>query len=579
MTTSPRTKADPVAPSRRDPINDWLDVFIRLLELKPSESRAVRDELEDHLRSRVDDLIITGVGESDAVRTAVAELGETAILAKRFKHAQHPSRRRTLMSTALVAVAASALTLGAFSFMSPPGSITATAGQAAPNSIIALADPPEGEVAPFNERLRRYDLRPLGLPTDVDHSGQEVIAERALEELRETIMHLVHTDAWEDMGGDTASYSTYASTLFIEGDPETHEGVRWVMAGLIKEAEERAAAREARRAENEAVTEASIRAEQQRREQQQARAEAERRQRLAELETQYHDLTERFIELTRELARLEQEQGAIESQIRSAAMNADVMYSAEMGSVRERITVLERERDMLVDQVVSEKAANEINHDRVKELETRLHTVQQQIQSAEEQVTVIRQKTVQATQEQQSKLGNLKADFVARRAELELRYDDTEVRLTRVRSVLLDLELAEYTGGNAASPGYINQSWRAGAIQDRADEAIEPAGRLYRGDANLRGFEQSATTDRTISIAGNVARAGTYQLPEGDTNLARMLAAAGAEPSDSLYARLIRADDQVWSAKLAEALNQDNEDSPTLYPGDRIVIGPSPFAR
>lgn len=449
MTTTSPTTSDPVASSRRDPISDWLDVFMRLLELKPSESRAVRDELEDHLRSRVDDLIITGASEHDAVRTAVAELGETAILAKRFKHAQHPNRRRTLMSTALVAVAASALTLGAFSIVSPPASLTTAAGQAAPNTIIGLVDPPEGEAAPFNERLRRYDLKPLRLTQRLNSEGQPVIDSEAIDRLMHTMQTLVTTDSWEDFGGDQASYSIYGTTLYVQGEPETHTGVQWVIQGLIAEADEQDADYEAQRKENEAAIQADYEAELLRLKEQQAQIEAERRQRMDELETQYQDLTTHYIELTRELAQLEQEQEAIEHKIHSASYNADVMFAAELGAVRERIDILERERDMLVNQIVSEKGAGQINHDRVKELESRLHDVQQQIQSAEEQTAVIRQKTAQFTQEEQNKFGQMKADFVARRAELELRYEDAEVRLTRVRSVLLDLELAAYT-----SPGF-----------------------------------------------------------------------------------------------------------------------------
>ena len=60
----------------------------------------------------------------------------------------------------------------------------------------------------------------------------------------------------------------------------------------------------------------------------------------------------------------------------------------------------------------------------------------------------------------------------------------------------------------------------------------------------------------------------------------QQLAAAGAETDETSYVRLIRANgNQVWSAKLASALNQDNEQSPEMMPGDRIVIGPSPFSR
>jgi|GEM_PF-2358911 len=709
-TSSPAT-TDPVASSRRDPISDWLDVFMRLLELKPSESRAVRDELEDHLRSRVDDLIITGASEHDAVRTAVAELGETAILAKRFKHAQHPNRRRTLMSTALVAVAASALTLGAFSIVSPPASLTTAAGQAAPNTIIGLVDPPEGEAAPFNERLRRYDLKPLRLTQRLNSEGQPVIDSEAIDRLMHTMQTLVTTDSWEDYGGDQASYSIYGTTLYVQGEPETHTGVQWVLQGLIAEADEQDAAYEAQRAANEAAAEADYKEQMQRQEEARARAEAERRQRQSELEAQYHNLTEHYIDLTREMAQLMQEREQVEDRMALAQQRAEMSFATEQSSLREQLGIFERERDALVNQVVDMRATNQTDSDHFKSIESRLQVVQTELQSIQHQFGLIRQKTVDATQEERTQLGHMMAEYTAREAELNLRYEDTEVRLNRVRSVLLDLELAEYTGGlirNGA--GAWRDSGRSGLgvagnefdVTDGVSDAIQQAvlglardhqdlteqvqitllsqardiamlmiqhadqhngalptkpsqlrglaqasghdyslfldakrriaisnldlepeqawawvdvnssfelveGKLYESDSVIvrtrlplpggnhvmafgdshaevvtpedHAARQAATTDRTISISGDVSRAGTYQLPEGEINLARMLAAAGAEPSDSLYARLIRADDQVWSAKLAKALNQDNEDSPKLYPGDRIVIAASPFAR
>ena len=47
-------------PSSRDAIDSWLDVLVSMLNLPGSQRDQVRDELEDHLRSRVDDLLIMG---------------------------------------------------------------------------------------------------------------------------------------------------------------------------------------------------------------------------------------------------------------------------------------------------------------------------------------------------------------------------------------------------------------------------------------------------------------------------------------------------------------------------------------
>lgn len=109
--------AETVRPSARDPIAEWLDVFTSLLALPPAERGRIRDELEDHLRMRVDDLLIVGMSEPEAVRKAVSELGETAELADRFKAARAHTPRRRLMHTTLFASAGLALTIGVLNLM------------------------------------------------------------------------------------------------------------------------------------------------------------------------------------------------------------------------------------------------------------------------------------------------------------------------------------------------------------------------------------------------------------------------------------------------------------------------------
>ena len=107
----------PVKPSSRDPIAQWLDVFTSLLALPAGESERIRDELEDHLRTRVDDLLILGMSEPEAVQKAVTELGETAQLARNFKAVRTHSRRRIAMHTALFAAAGLALTVSVAGFL------------------------------------------------------------------------------------------------------------------------------------------------------------------------------------------------------------------------------------------------------------------------------------------------------------------------------------------------------------------------------------------------------------------------------------------------------------------------------
>lgn len=113
MTETTRTKAD-IWPSTQDPISRWLDIFIPMTGLPRARQTEIRAELDDHLRARTADLMITGQPEPDAVQQAVNELGETAHLARQFRTALKP-KRNTLMHTALIAAAGAAITLSAFS--------------------------------------------------------------------------------------------------------------------------------------------------------------------------------------------------------------------------------------------------------------------------------------------------------------------------------------------------------------------------------------------------------------------------------------------------------------------------------
>jgi len=110
--TPPETRTKPsesVETSARDPIADWLAVFARTLAVPKAEAREILDELEDHLRTRVDDLLIAGLSEAEATRRAVGELGETVALAKGFREARTHRRRRLVMQLVTVSAAATAV--------------------------------------------------------------------------------------------------------------------------------------------------------------------------------------------------------------------------------------------------------------------------------------------------------------------------------------------------------------------------------------------------------------------------------------------------------------------------------------
>lgn len=127
LNTQSRIKGKLVTPSTRDSISTWLDVLTSMLALSGPERTQVRDELEDHLRSRVDDLLIVGKAELDAIQIAVAELGETAELAKLITHAHtRINPRRKIMNAAMLTVALAGMSFGGYSFINGTGAPSAT---------------------------------------------------------------------------------------------------------------------------------------------------------------------------------------------------------------------------------------------------------------------------------------------------------------------------------------------------------------------------------------------------------------------------------------------------------------------
>ncbi|GJM18524.1 MAG: hypothetical protein DHS20C14_07370 [Phycisphaeraceae bacterium] len=134
-----RTRTPSVDPSARDPIGSWLDVFVGLLDLPREQKKTIRDELDDHLRSRVDDLLITGITESEATQRAVGELGETAELARSFRAAAQPHQtRRLIMTASLFTVIGAGIVLGTATLTG----IQPAAQQSHPIAAAAHADAP-----------------------------------------------------------------------------------------------------------------------------------------------------------------------------------------------------------------------------------------------------------------------------------------------------------------------------------------------------------------------------------------------------------------------------------------------------
>jgi hypothetical protein len=262
--------ADAARPSSRDPIETWLDVFVRMLGAKGNAAALIRDELEDHLRTRVDDLLITGLSQPEAVRRAVAELGETAELAARFKTAMTP-KRRPLMHAALIGLTGTAVAVGVMSALSAGGG--SGASQPAPRTAAADTQPSGehgfaaeiaaigeaataaafstvGTAAPHAPNLRRYDLSALGsFGQAFGAPGRSWDAGDVLRSVTE----LVEPDTWNFNGG-VSMIHVIGTTLFVNAEPGVHEGVAWVLGSLH---EDMARAATAKRAEAERAALAS----------------------------------------------------------------------------------------------------------------------------------------------------------------------------------------------------------------------------------------------------------------------------------------------------------------------------------
>ncbi len=77
----------------------------KLLQLTPEQREQISGELQDHLQMRVADLVEDGMTKSDAVKQAVEEFGDAAVMAKNFQTVLNLKRRRWMMRFATISMA------------------------------------------------------------------------------------------------------------------------------------------------------------------------------------------------------------------------------------------------------------------------------------------------------------------------------------------------------------------------------------------------------------------------------------------------------------------------------------------
>jgi hypothetical protein len=142
---------EPARAGPADAIDAWLTIFARLLHWPARDAQAVRDELEAHLRERARDLMLEGCAESDAFRAAIAELGEAAVLAQRYRSAHGYTLRRFLMNASVFVLAGAALGL----------SIVAISGGATPSPAGSPARPESGSEVARESAPSQPECRPI----------------------------------------------------------------------------------------------------------------------------------------------------------------------------------------------------------------------------------------------------------------------------------------------------------------------------------------------------------------------------------------------------------------------------------
>lgn len=111
--TSPSSGESSSVSSRpvSESIAGWLDIAIKLCRLKEREASSLREELESHLSERVNDMLVTGANEQQAIRRAIAELGDAAIFAQQYRTQRNEPTRRKIMNGLLIGSVGAALAL------------------------------------------------------------------------------------------------------------------------------------------------------------------------------------------------------------------------------------------------------------------------------------------------------------------------------------------------------------------------------------------------------------------------------------------------------------------------------------
>lgn len=201
----------------------WLNAMCAVLRFPAAEARAVREELASHLRDRIDDLMLGGCGEDEATRRAIAELGEAAAVAARFRAVRSSARRRFLMNVSMLALAGGAAVMSVVAFLrtGEPEVPMAVYAPAAQERVAGTIVKIQHQTADFEDVLNELAAA-AGMPVQVDWLALEEAGIEWRSEVTAVLPGVPFERAFE-MLAEQLSADPSSRPAF-----RVHEGVIWV---------------------------------------------------------------------------------------------------------------------------------------------------------------------------------------------------------------------------------------------------------------------------------------------------------------------------------------------------------------
>lgn len=127
----------------------YLNLLSKLLRLTRGQQAEITSELRDHLEERYADLLSQGHPRDAAIRLALDELGDTAVLAGEFAPSLQVRRRRTIMRYSILSASAVAVTFVVASLFGPAGP-----EQGASSVVVQAQDQPADAKVKPNAELK-----------------------------------------------------------------------------------------------------------------------------------------------------------------------------------------------------------------------------------------------------------------------------------------------------------------------------------------------------------------------------------------------------------------------------------------